>query len=133
MDAVSEASEEPVAGGAPAAGAAAGTGEAPEAGQAPEAGELLASFGPVHPDVAVAMADGVRERLGADIRMATTGVAGPDPADGHPAGTVHIAVSTPKAPVARSLALSGGREDVRRDTVEQSLRLLWNMLREDRT
>ena len=40
---------------------------------------LLARHGPVHPDVAAAMAAGVRDRLGATWGLATTGVAGPDP------------------------------------------------------
>ena len=52
----------------------------------PEA--VLAEHGPVHPEVAAAMADGVRRRLGADFGVATTGVAGPGPAEGKPAGTV---------------------------------------------
>jgi nicotinamide-nucleotide amidase len=92
---------------------------------------LLASCGPVHPDVAAAMAAGARDRLGATIGVATTGVAGPDPADGKPPGTVHIAVSAGPCPVTRALALAGGRDEVRRDTVEQSLWLLWNVLGEE--
>ena len=93
--------------------------------------ELLAAYGPVHPDVAAAMAAGARERLGATFGVATTGVAGPDPADGKPAGTVHIAVSAGSLPVTKALALGGGREEVRRDTVEQALGLLWNVLWEE--
>src|SRR5580704_15070255 len=54
---------------------------------------LLERHGPVYAPVAVAMADGVRNRLGATIGVATTGVAGPGPQDGQPAGTVHVAVS----------------------------------------
>ena len=92
---------------------------------------LLARHGPVHPEVAAAMAAGARDRLGATFGMATTGVAGPDPADGKPAGTVHIAVSAGPEPVTRELTLTGGRDEVRRDTVEQALRLLWHMLREE--
>ena len=93
--------------------------------------ELLASYGPVYPGVAAAMAAGARDRLGATFGVATTGVAGPDPADGKPPGTVHIAVSAGAAPVTRELALHGGRDEVRRGTVEQALRLLWNMLWEE--
>jgi nicotinamide-nucleotide amidase len=93
--------------------------------------DLLAAHGPVHPDVAAAMAAGARERLGATFGMATTGVAGPDPADGKPPGTVHIAVTAGSLPVTKALALSGGREEVRRDTVEQVLSLLWNVLWEE--
>jgi nicotinamide-nucleotide amidase len=92
---------------------------------------LLASCGPVHPDVAAAMAAGARDRLDATIGVATTGVAGPDPADGKPPGTVHIAVSAGSLPVTRALALGGGRDEVRRDTVGEALRLLWNVLWEE--
>jgi len=54
---------------------------------------MLAAHGPVYAPVAAAMAEGVRKRLGATVGLATTGVAGPGPQDGQPAGTVHIAVS----------------------------------------
>src|SRR5215813_372923 len=50
--------------------------------------DLLDRVGAVHPDVALAMASGARNRLKATIGVATTGVAGPDPADGQPVGTV---------------------------------------------
>ena len=92
---------------------------------------LLAERGAVDPDVAGAMAAGVRERLGAAIGAATTGVAGPDAADGKPPGTVHIAVSTVGGTVVQTLALSGGRDEIRRDTVERSLRLMWSVLWEE--
>jgi nicotinamide-nucleotide amidase len=92
---------------------------------------LLAARGAVDPDVAGAMAEGVRDRLGAAIGVATTGVAGPDSADGKPPGTVHIAVSAGDGPVIRTLALAGTRDEVRRETVERSLRLLWDVLREE--
>jgi nicotinamide-nucleotide amidase len=92
---------------------------------------LLAERGAVDPDVAGAMAAGVRERLGAAIGAATTGVAGPDAADGKPPGTVHIAVSTAGGTVVQTLALSGGRDEIRRDTVERSLRLMWSVLWEE--
>jgi len=93
--------------------------------------ELLESYGPVHPDVAAAMAAGARDRLGATFGVATTGVAGPDPADGKPPGTVHIAVSDGMTPVTRKLGLQGGRDMVRRGTVEQALGLLWSVLWEE--
>jgi nicotinamide-nucleotide amidase len=57
--------------------------------------ELLDRHGAVHPEVALAMAEGVRERLGASYGVGVTGVAGPDPQDGQPVGTVHIAVAGP--------------------------------------
>lgn len=58
-------------------------------------GDLLARTGPVHADVAAQMALGVREVLGADWGVATTGVAGPGAADGAPAGRVYLAVAGP--------------------------------------
>ena len=94
--------------------------------------DLLAARGAVDPDVAAAMADGVRRRLRAGTGAATTGVAGPDPADGKPPGTVHIAVSTGAGrPVTRELCLAGGRGEVRAATVRAALRLLLDVLREE--
>lgn len=84
---------------------------------------LLAERGAVDPDVARAMATGVRARLGADVGLATTGVAGPDPQDGHPPGTVHVAVSTPAGTHVRSLRLAGDRGAVRAQSVDAVLAL----------
>lgn len=92
---------------------------------------LLERYGAVHADVAAAMAQGARQRLAATIGAATTGVAGPDVADGQPVGTVHIAVSAAGRIAARALLLSGDRSQIRDATVVQSLRLLVSALRED--
>jgi nicotinamide-nucleotide amidase len=99
--------------------------------------ELLAAQGPVDPEVAAAMAEGVRGRLGASYGLATTGVAGPGPADGKPAGTVFVAVAGPagrggggRARVS-GLELPGGRAAVRAATVQAVLTLLVTELRED--
>ncbi len=54
--------------------------------------QLLAREGAVHPAVAVQMAVGAARVCGADYAVSTTGVAGPDPADGQPVGTVYIGV-----------------------------------------
>jgi nicotinamide-nucleotide amidase len=97
--------------------------------------ELLERHGAVHPDVAAAMAAGACRRMAATIGAATTGVAGPDPADGQPVGTVYIAVSIgPDAAggaAVRSMALHGSRDEIRRETVTQCLRLLLGAIRED--
>nr|WP_255432547.1 CinA family protein [Cellulomonas sp. SLBN-39] len=85
--------------------------------------DLLARRGAVDAQVAAAMAAGVRDRLGADVGLATTGVAGPDPQDGHPAGTVHVAVHATGVARGRSLTLPGGRDAVRRATVDAVLAL----------
>ena len=86
-------------------------------------GALLAERGAVDPDVALAMAAGVRRRLAADVGLATTGVAGPDPQDGHPPGTIHVAVETPTAREVRSLRVPGGRPLVRTVAATAVLRL----------
>jgi nicotinamide-nucleotide amidase len=86
--------------------------------------DLLDRVGAVHPDIALAMASGARERLAATVAVATTGVAGPDPADGQPVGTVHIAVCTPIRQVHRKLALTGTRAQIRDATVKHVLNLL---------
>jgi nicotinamide-nucleotide amidase len=56
---------------------------------------LLAERGSVDPDVAVAMAEGARRRLGTDWAVSTTGAAGPEPHDGKPVGTVYLGVAGP--------------------------------------
>ena len=94
---------------------------------------LLDRHGAVHPSVAAAMAEGARLRMGATVGVGTTGVAGPRPADGHPVGTVHIAVSAGTAMAAMcTLSLTGDRNRIRCTTVERALGLLICMLREER-
>lgn len=90
--------------------------------------DLLARGGAVQAEVAVAMAAGVAGRLGASYGVATTGVAGPDPQDGQPPGTVFVAVHGPRGARVEGRtgadALPGGRAEVRWLTVELALRLL---------
>jgi nicotinamide-nucleotide amidase len=91
---------------------------------------LLAASGAIHPDVARTMADGVRERLGADIGVATTGVAGPDPQDGHQPGEVWLGFAIGGEVTAVVLALGGDREAIRSHTVSESLSRLRLLLTE---
>ena len=86
--------------------------------------DQLAKQGPVDPDVAVAMAVGVRERLGATWGLATTGVAGPDPQDGHPPGVFFVALAGPDGSRVKALALDGDRAAVRAAAVAAALALL---------
>jgi nicotinamide-nucleotide amidase len=86
--------------------------------------DLLAAQGPVHPEVARQMADGVRDRLGATWGLATTGVAGPDPQDGIAPGTVYVAVTGPDSNRVERLLLPGDRGEVRAATVGRALLLL---------
>jgi PncC family amidohydrolase len=92
---------------------------------------LLGQRGPVDPEVAAAMAAGVRRLLGASYGVATTGVAGPGPADGKPQGTVFVALTGPSATSGQGLQLSGDRHQVREETVRSALSMLVRTLRED--
>lgn len=89
---------------------------------------LLDSRGAVDPLVAEEMAQGVRARLGAVWGLATTGVAGPDPQDGNPVGTVYTAVAGPGGTRVASLRLDGDRAAIRAATVTASLELLVDAL-----
>ncbi len=95
-------------------------------------GALLATRGAVDADVARQMAQGVRRVLGADWGIATTGVAGPDPQDGQPVGTVYVAVEGPGGEGnVRRLALHGDRDRIRRDSVTAAVDLLLSELTEN--
>lgn len=106
-----------------------------KAGQLGVPEDLLAAHGAVHPDVAAAMATGVATRLGARYGVAVTGVAGPDPQDGRPVGTVHVAVSEVSdngrdaaRTVVHSPLLPGVRANIRQLTVVHALDLLRRFL-----
>jgi len=91
--------------------------------------DLLAERGPVDADVAEALARGARERCVADWGLSTTGVAGPGPQDGLPAGTVYVGLHGPDGQVAvRRLALDGDRASIRTATVAAALALLAALL-----
>ena len=94
---------------------------------------LLAVYGAVHADVARQMAAGVRAALTvadlpADIGISTTGVAGPDPQDGHPVGTVFVAIAIGMDIHVLELQLDGDREAIRSAVVYESLLELERLL-----
>jgi nicotinamide-nucleotide amidase len=86
--------------------------------------DLLDRHGTVSRECALSMAEGVRALLKADWGIATTGVAGPGPSEGHPVGTVHVAVAGEHGSAHRALHLQGSRTDVRTATVAAALALL---------
>ncbi len=90
--------------------------------------DLLAERGAVDPDVAREMAAGVRRTVGADVGLATTGVAGPEPQDGRPPGLVYVAVSTPATTQVRRLDVDGDRAAVRAGAVGAVLMLAVELL-----
>jgi PncC family amidohydrolase len=90
----------------------------------PEA--VIDDHGVVSEECAVAMARGARSLTGADLAIATTGVAGPGPQGGVAAGTVWVAVSSGAEHAAAELALTGDRDDVRRRACAAALDLALN-------
>jgi nicotinamide-nucleotide amidase len=85
---------------------------------------LLAERGAVDPEVAEQLARGARERLGATFGLGVTGVAGPDPQDAMPVGTVFAAVVGPLGARVESAVLAGTRAGIRAAAVQMCLRLL---------
>jgi nicotinamide-nucleotide amidase len=79
-------------------------------------GAVLAR-GVVSRPVAEAMAQAARLRLGADVGVATTGVAGPEPHGGEPVGSVWIAVAVDGRVRSEHLSLDGDRAAIRCQTV----------------
>jgi len=86
--------------------------------------ELLAEFGPVHPDVAAQLADGARVTCGSTWGIGLTGVAGPDPQGGIEPGVVHVGVSGPEAAEVHTIGIDGNRHQVRAAAVRTALDLL---------
>ena len=89
--------------------------------------ELLRK-GIVTEEVALALAQGARSRLGATVGIGTTGAAGPDDHDGMPAGTACIAVCSPSGERVRTVHITGDRSQVRhavtQAAVEAALEIL---------
>lgn len=90
---------------------------------------LLEREGAVCAPVATALAEGVRRVLPSAVGISTTGVAGPDPADGRPVGTVFVAASGPWGILVEEHTLTGDREEIRVASVGAALRLLDRGLR----
>jgi nicotinamide-nucleotide amidase len=90
----------------------------------------LVEFGAVSAETAVALADGARERLGADLGVGVTGIAGPDGGTAEkPVGLVWVAVSSGDgARIVRKTLVPGARADVRDRTTTLALHLLRRLL-----
>jgi nicotinamide-nucleotide amidase len=86
--------------------------------------ETLEGPGMVSEPCALEMADGVRRVFGADVGVSTTGVAGPEPLEGHPPGEVWVAVSGPRDEEARGFTAPGDRDQIRRWAEQAALDLL---------
>lgn len=84
----------------------------------------------VSEDVALAMAIGLQERTDADWVISVTGVAGPDPQEGHEPGEVWICVAGPRIPSlpqfrqTERFHFEGDREAIRSATVDAAFTML---------
>ncbi|HEU0256761.1 MAG TPA: CinA family protein [Microbacteriaceae bacterium] len=90
---------------------------------------LLEREGPVHPEVARQLAEGVRHTLVVagrhpDFALATTGVAGPASQGGRPPGTVYLGIARAGHVRAVELSLTGDRGEIRERTVACAVREL---------
>ena len=74
--------------------------------------ETLDRYGAVSEQTARAMAEGARDRAGADIGLSTTGEAGPSPGE-EPVGTMFIGLAWDGGSIARKFVATGNREDIR--------------------
>ena len=91
--------------------------------------ELLDTHGAVSAEVAAAMADGARSRLGATVGVGITGIAGPGGGTtDKPVGLVHLCVSREGHSLARRVVLPGSRAAVRARSVVVALHLLRELM-----
>ncbi len=81
----------------------------------------IKKVGVVSEAIAVAMALAIQKRTKSTWAISSTGVAGPGPIDGIPAGTVWIAIAGPKIAQGIELSIAGKREIVRLGAVESAL------------
>jgi len=94
---------------------------------------IIATQGAVSGDVAQAMADGARQRSGADIAMAVTGIAGPSGGTSEkPVGLVYIGLSDREHSETHRFQFTGDRDTNRRRAAQAALNLLWMRLQETR-
>ncbi|WP_310527935.1 CinA family protein [Nocardioides sp.] len=92
---------------------------------------IIEEYGAVSGECAAAMASGVGALVGATYALATTGVAGPDRQEGHPAGHVWIACAGPGGVETRLLLLDGDRAAVQEASCRAALSVLDGMLRRE--
>lgn len=86
--------------------------------------DLVAQYGAVSPEVAAAMAEGMRARSGSDLSLSITGIAGPDGGSPEkPVGTVYLGIADRRGCDSLLLTLSGSRDRIRTASVRSALDL----------
>jgi nicotinamide-nucleotide amidase len=92
--------------------------------------ELLEAHGAVSAEVALALAEGARRVIGADVGIGITGIAGPDGgSEEKPVGLVFIAIAGPDGRrIVRKASQRGNRSDIRERTTTAAMHLLRRLL-----
>ena len=89
----------------------------------------LKADGAVSEMVARQMADGARERFGADVGISTTGIAGPGGGSAEkPVGLVFVAASTSDMSLCRRYLFTGARDDIKMRSANAALALALEVL-----
>ena len=92
----------------------------------------LTAHGAVSEETVREMVTGVRERMGSDYAVATTGIAGPDGGTpDKPVGTVWIGIATPKQVIAKRMHFTGRREQVIERTCNEVYASLIRIVKEE--
>lgn len=93
--------------------------------------ETLKKFGAVSRETALEMARAIKNRSGAHIGIATTGIAGPGGGTCEkPVGLVFAAMVTPLQERVLHLSLTGSREQIRQETVKKAIDTILEILQE---
>ncbi len=94
--------------------------------------EMIERHGAVSEQVAVALAEGARRELRADLGVGITGVAGPGGGTAEkPVGLVHLCVVGPAGMVTRAPVLPGGRAQIRARATTVALQMVRELLERD--
>jgi nicotinamide-nucleotide amidase len=94
---------------------------------------VLLAHGAVSAETAAAMASGARQRLGADVGIADTGIAGPGGGTPEkPVGLVYMHVETPHGSRGIEFTYAADREGVRRRAAVAALHLARRLLSQNR-
>ena len=85
---------------------------------------VVEEYGVVSAPCAAAMATGVRELIGTDYGVSTTGVAGPEPQEEKPVGLVYVGIAGPHGVDTHELQLEGDRAGIRASATQRAVTLL---------
>jgi nicotinamide-nucleotide amidase len=86
---------------------------------------MIDNFGAVSQEVALTMAEKVKEKGKVDIGLGITGIAGPTGGSKEkPVGLVYIALSTKKENICKKFNFKGNREEIRKKSSQKALEMI---------